>query len=384
MSTRGAPPPAAAPGRGSGLKAALTAPRRRALRHAFVALAALALCAGLLIASGIVSIAASTGHWPMMEWFLHFAAKRSVAAQARGLQVPASVDDPMQRALGAAHYRLQCEHCHGAPGVTPGLTYQSMTPPPPDLARKVREWDLHELYWIVQHGIKYTAMPAWPTQQRRDEAWAVAAFLVQLPTLDAAQYERLSGKVPPRDGDPLSLALATCSACHGRGGEGRGLSPRLAGQSAAYLAESLHAYADGRRHSGYMEALAGAIDADTRAALAQHFARQAPPPPDVDAQPPPTRADAAHGARIAALGVPQSGVPPCASCHGPAGRGGVNPRYPVLAGQSHDYLVQQLRLFQEDRRGGTSYAPLMQMLSRRLTPEQIDDVAAYFAAQRSP
>jgi cytochrome c553 len=54
--------------------------------------------------------------------------------------------------------------------------------------------------------------------------------------------------------------------------------------------------------------------------------------------------------------------------------------YPQLAGQYAEYLALQLRLFKDDRRGGTPYAHIMRMVAARLTPEQIAAVAAYYAS----
>jgi cytochrome c553 len=57
--------------------------------------------------------------------------------------------------------------------------------------------------------------------------------------------------------------------------------------------------------------------------------------------------------------------------------------YPQLAGQYAEYLALQLRLFKDDRRGGTPYAHIMRMVAARLTLEQIAAVAAYYASQPS-
>ena len=47
---------------------------------------------GLLVAaSGIVPLKASSGHWSITAWFLHFAMRRSVATHTLGLQAPRSM-----------------------------------------------------------------------------------------------------------------------------------------------------------------------------------------------------------------------------------------------------------------------------------------------------
>ena len=86
-----------------------------------------------------------------------------------------------------------------------------------------------------------------------------------------------------------------------------------------------------------------------------------------------------RGKAIASRGIPRQRVPACVACHGP-GATRRNPIYPELAGQYADYLVLQLELFNKGQRGGSAYAHLMRPVAARLTPEQMRDVALYYAA----
>lgn len=78
-------------------------------------------------------------------------------------------------------------------------------------------------------------------------------------------------------GDP-SRRLAACADCHGPRGEGGGpANPALAGQPADYAAEQLRRFAEGERRNdprGVMWAVARALDADERAALAAYLAAE--------------------------------------------------------------------------------------------------------------
>lgn len=60
-----------------------------------------------------------------------------------------------------------------------------------------------------------------------------------------------------------------------------------------------------------------------------------------------------------------------------------NPVYPDLTGQYADYPVLRLELFKKQQRGGTAYAHLMHTVAARLTPEQMRDVALYYASLSS-
>ncbi len=67
----------------------------------------------------------------------------------------------------------------------------------------------------------------------------------------------------------------------------------------------------------------------------------------------------------------------CTNCHGTNGHsvGGM----PSLAGQDREYLARQMREFRDGKRPAT----VMHQLTRGLTDEQIDAVAAHFAAIKS-
>jgi cytochrome c553 len=350
-----------------------------------------ALAAGgiVIVVSGIVPIKASSGHWPITEWFLHFAMRRSVATHALGLEAP-SLEEPWIVLKGAAHYEIGCRPCHGSPDLPDARIARWMTPQAPYLPSRISDWTPQELFYIVKHGVKFTGMPAWPSAARDDEVWASVAFLLTLPDLDGARYrqlvdgeeairrdgavlERLSGREPVP-----SPVITSCGRCHGIRGRGRdvGAFPRLAGQRPMYLRLALEAFARGDRHSGIMGPIAAGLDDDAIRAIAAYYGSLDQPEP-APAQP---REDIRElGEAIALRGIPAQRVPSCADCHGPT-RTVRNPAYPVLAGQYVEYLALQLELFAAERRGGSPYARLMRKVVAGLTPEQMQAVAQYYAS----
>jgi cytochrome c553 len=342
--------------------------------------------------TGIYSVGASEGHWPVTRWFLEFAMRRSVSTHALAVDRPPPFTEAMVR-RGLGHFAMACAPCHGAPGEPRNEVVRNMLPPPPDLAARVPDWRPEQLFWIVKHGLKYTGMPSWPTQLRDDEVWAMVAFLERLPELDAKEYAPLARGplllAPPPPPDPMAplgglselsrSALVTCARCHGIAGEGdpAGAFPRLAGQSRAYLLESLRSYATGRRPSGIMQPVAVELGAGEMEQLAGYFATVVPA--NAPSRPAPPDAALELGARVASEGVPARGVPACHACHEP-GRAAANPLYPSLAGQPADYLAGQIRLWQQGVRGGTPAAEIMARLADGLRPDEIDAVAAYFSS----
>ena len=367
--------------------------------------AAIALLAGLagagafaLVPLGLVSISASSGHWKATGWLLHYAMRRAVSTQSMGIEVP-PLDDPALVVKGAGHYHTGCLACHGGPGEQRSLIVQQMTPEPPFLPPRIKHWTPQELFWIVKHGVKFTAMPAWPAQKRDDEVWALVAFLQAMPGMSPERYKQLAlgGRmdeaakpVTPdllrRLKDPLGPVLANCNRCHGAdgGGRGSGAFPRLAGQSKAYLRETLQAYARGGRQSGIMQPIAAGLEREVLEALAQHYAEL--PPVSRTQAPEPTPDRLSEGQRLAERGVPERGVPSCVHCHGPKASPR-NPMYPDIAGQYARYIESQLALFTTGKRGGTEYAAIMHSAAQRLTQQQMQALADYYAslpAQAAP
>lgn len=362
--------------------------RASALRNAGVAATAIAGLAlvGLLFAwSGLYSVAASRGHWAIVEWFLAFGMRNSVATQTIGVEVP-PLDDPDLVRLGAGHFHVGCAYCHGAPGRPISPVARQMLPAPPQLSKAVKDWKPKELFWIVKHGLKYTGMPGWVTLERDDEVWAVVAFLQKLPGLDEAGYRELAlggVRVSEQSGRELatagsaSNAVDACARCHGFEGQAAksSLVPVLHGQSAQYLATSLKLYAAGRRKSGIMQPVASDLTAEDVGKVAAYYAQLSPPA----SRQPASKASPAmleNGRTLAVDGLAAAGIPPCLACHGPQALSS----YPRLAGQHADYLVGQLRLWKRGLRSGTDNTAIMAPIALRLSEQQIQDVSNYLAS----
>lgn len=388
--------------------------------------------------SGLVSIAASSGHFGPVSWFLHWTMQNAVDTQSLGIEVPADIDlaDPALVQRAAGHFASGCAACHGAPGEEQSPVVHAMMPPPPRLEDRVGygdKWKDRELFWIVQHGVKYSGMPAWVSQNRPDEVWAMVAFLRAYPDMTPERYGALAlgagQPAAPGGSSRVATALADCARCHGLDGQGvggteaAGAFPVIAGQPEAYLLETLRAYASGGRESGIMQPAAGIHSDEVLGALAAHYAAQpalvrpaapsagtspgiAETPVISAAEPGPTGSPealatrdavaaevepfAAHGppydraglldlGRLVAMeGLPTRKLPACESCHSDAERA-KNPNYPRLVGQPAWYLSTHLQLWKHRQRGGGPYAHLMAKIAPHLTDEQIEALALWYA-----
>lgn len=359
-------------------------------RRTALAVAALAL-GGLLFAwSGLFNIAATGGHWAITNWGLHWVMQNSVRTRALLVEAPPPLDDVALRARGAGHYATGCAPCHGAPGERQSLVIAQSLPPPPDFSQGIADWDTKEFFRIVQHGVRYSGMPAWIEPGRHDEVWAMVALLERIAGMPGEEYRRLAhgeqatrvaatnpGLAPLGTGG-TEEPLADCARCHNRNGLGRdgAAFPVIAGQSEAYLLQALQSYASGDRRSGIMQPAALRAGDDALRSLAAHYAAQ-------PRQPVPQSFDPAllrEGEVIAREGLPSLQVPACLSCHGREALAR-NPAWPQLDGQHAPYLEGQLALWRDGVRGGGPQRDVMRTIADRLSAEQSKAVSAWFAAQ---
>lgn len=170
--------------------------------------------------------------------------------------------------------------------------------------------------------------------------------------------------------------LAYCKTCHGVSGQGfRGAfpMPRLAGQQPEYIENQLKAFIDRRRTNPVMGNVAHVLNPEMVKKLSESFNKLDPAP--LGGAP---KALAAAGKTIYENGVESANVPPCASCHGPEGKG--DGQFPRLAGQLNDYVIRKLTNWEKERGqkpANPDSSAIMQPIAHNLTQQQIAEVAAY-------
>ena len=165
----------------------------RILKVAAIVIGAVVVIGFGFIASGAFNVAADSPHWRATQWLLETARERSISVRAGGMTVP-PLDDPKLIAMGAEHYAEMCTGCHLAPGVEESELRRGLYPQPPNLIEHGRERDPQETFWIIKHGIKMTAMPAWGTMHDDHSIWAMVAFLRKLPELTPEAYNALNAE----------------------------------------------------------------------------------------------------------------------------------------------------------------------------------------------
>jgi cytochrome c553 len=163
-----------------------------------------------------------------------------------------------------------------------------------------------------------------------------------------------------------------CAQCHAFNGvsDTSGAFPRLAGQSAFYLAAQLRDFASGVRASAIMSPIAKALSPDDIEDVAAYYAGVAAPflPLKPDDQ-----TLIKRGEDLAKAGGPEAMH--CDNCHGPGGTG-APPAVPYLGGQYAQYIAFTLQMWQQGYRKNSPDA--MATVAKRLDAADVAAVAAYY------
>lgn len=147
--------------------------------------------------SGFYDIGADDPHWRLTFHVLQTVRDRSIRRRSEGIRVP-DLNDPQLILKGAGQYAAMCTGCHLQPGVENSEMRAGMYPQPPNLSKtRVSPQDA---FWVIKHGIKMSAMPAWGRSHDDETIWSMVAFLQKLPSLTPQQYEAIVATAP-RDTD---------------------------------------------------------------------------------------------------------------------------------------------------------------------------------------
>jgi mono/diheme cytochrome c family protein len=141
------------------------------------------LCAGIVIAAGLLDFSAMKPPSHFEEELATFALNRSIKHHAPISSNPLA-GEPGAAIAGLALFRTHCVACHGAPGVDPTEAGASLNPPAPGLTLpRIQKRPDGELFYIVSHGIKMTGMPSFTGARTDEEIWQLVVALRRLPKL---------------------------------------------------------------------------------------------------------------------------------------------------------------------------------------------------------
>jgi mono/diheme cytochrome c family protein len=149
-----------------------------------------ALGALLFVESGFYNIGADDHHTQAVLALITQLRDRSIEARLGSVRPQLTVTPPMIKA-GAEHYAALCVGCHLAPGLPKSDLRTGLYPHPPNLAQEEIQ-ESRRAFWIIKHGIKMSAMPAWGKTLGDDAIWDVVAFVRKMPSMTAEDYQQLA------------------------------------------------------------------------------------------------------------------------------------------------------------------------------------------------
>ncbi len=150
--------------------------------------------------TGVYNIAATKPHTGAISYYIEMLRDRSITKRSEDIRVP-DLDDPRKRAAAFSHYHGMCRFCHGAPGYQAEEFAGGLYPEPPDMGHIQKERSPSEMYWIVNHGIKMTGMPAFGPTHSDSQLYGVVALALEIPQISPEEYMQQVEKMDVQSGE---------------------------------------------------------------------------------------------------------------------------------------------------------------------------------------
>src|SRR5271154_4886382 len=92
---------------------------------------------------------------------------------------------------GADLYMNHCAGCHGLPSNANSAFANSFNPPVPVFFKDAPDMSENQNFYIIQHGIRWSGMPAWSKTLSDTQIWQLVAFLSNVEKLPPAANKKL-------------------------------------------------------------------------------------------------------------------------------------------------------------------------------------------------
>jgi mono/diheme cytochrome c family protein len=100
---------------------------------------------------------------------------------------------------GMKIYQTNCAGCHGDIHQLHGAIGEAFYPRTPQFMEDPPDMPENQNFYIIQHGVRLSGMPAWKSSLNEQEMWQVTTFLShmnKLPPQLAEQWKALAGRTP--------------------------------------------------------------------------------------------------------------------------------------------------------------------------------------------
>lgn len=152
-----------------------------------------------LVWFGLVPVRADTPPMPMEKWAANHALDTTVSREAPKAPYPLGPVTDAILVAGAKAYMTDCAVCHGSAGSDPSIISKGLYVRPPQFTRHggLPDDPTGETYYKIEHGIRFTGMPAFKDNLPEETIWQIAYFLnhgtKDLPAAADAQWHQPHG-----------------------------------------------------------------------------------------------------------------------------------------------------------------------------------------------
>jgi mono/diheme cytochrome c family protein len=84
---------------------------------------------------------------------------------------------------GMKIYQMNCSSCHGDIHTPHGMLADALYPRAPQFVNDAPDMPENQNFYIIQHGIRLSGMPAWKQTLNEQEIWQVTTFLSHMDKL---------------------------------------------------------------------------------------------------------------------------------------------------------------------------------------------------------
>ena len=96
-------------------------------------------------------------------------------------------------------YQTNCAGCHGDVQQRHVVFADSFYPRAPQFMEDAPDMAENQNFYIIQHGIRLSGMPAWESSLNEQEIWQVTTFLCHMDKLSpelSEQWKAIASKTP--------------------------------------------------------------------------------------------------------------------------------------------------------------------------------------------
>jgi mono/diheme cytochrome c family protein len=162
----------------------------------FLTIVLILVGAYLVVKLGYINFAADQEAPAIERHIAMVASDASMERRAPAIQNPLTPTEDTLVA-GAKLYRDNCAGCHGGSANPDAAMGHAFNPPAPQFMSDSADMADNENFYIIQHGIRWTGMPAWKSKFNDTQVWQLVTFLKKMDKLPPSAEKEIRQPASP-------------------------------------------------------------------------------------------------------------------------------------------------------------------------------------------